>query len=60
MDLTPTTEENGLVAGFESNLSEQSNFNNMVKEALNAFIRNIGWFTLELLLYQGAGLAVLS
>ena len=38
---------------FEKNFSEQTLINNVVKEIANSISRNIGWMTLEYILYGG-------
>lgn len=56
MNLTPATSDNVWITAWEKNLEEQGFYNNMVKEMFNAIARMIGWFTIQMVLYQNQNL----
>lgn len=54
IDLEPVGDnDNVWILAFEKNFGQQNLFNNMVKEALNTVVRNIGWMALNLFFYGG-------
>ena len=55
--LMPDTDGHIWRDAFEKNFSEQTLINNVVKEVANSLVRNIGWLTLEYILYGGENIA---